>query len=135
MSRARVASSSTLVGKVKITVIATGFAHVGRAAAATLPTPTDMSIWEAEARRIAAAKAPASAPAPAVAEPAQVAVPAMAQRTASVQATVLSPQLHMERRPAIEMALPLVTPDPDADALRLEDIDLSLDVPAFLRQK
>jgi len=71
-----------------------------------------------------------------ISEPAPVAVPVMAQRTAAIHQTpVITPQLHMERRPAIEMALPLVTPDPDADALRLEDIDLSLDVPAFLRQK
>ena len=116
-----------LVGKVKITVIATGFESVARAAAATLPTPTDMSIWEAEARRIAAARSAAEA----VAEPVPVPVPVSAQRTTPV----LTPQLQVERRPAIEMALPLVTPDPDAEALRLEDIDLSLDVPAFLRQK
>jgi cell division protein FtsZ len=123
----------TLVGKVKITVIATGFQTAGRAAAASLPTPTDMSIWEAEAKRIAAAKAamvPATEPA---AEP--VAVPVLAQRAAPMHTPMLSPQLQLDRRPAIDMALPLVTPDPDADALRLEDIDLSLDVPAFLRQK
>lgn len=123
----------TLVGKVKITVIATGFQSVGRATAASLPTPTDMSIWEAEAKRLAAAKA-AMEP---VAEPmpVPVAVPVLAQRPAPVSTPVLTPQLHVERRPAIDMALPLVSPDPDADVLRLEDIDLSLDVPAFLRQK
>ena len=114
----------TLVGKVKITVIATGFESVGRAATSSAPTPTDMSIWEAEARRIAVAKAAVDAPAP-------VPVPVVAHRAAPM----LTPQLHVERRQAIEMALPLVTPDPDAEALRLEDIDLSLDVPAFLRQK
>ncbi|MGE0395059.1 MAG: cell division protein FtsZ, partial [Vicinamibacterales bacterium] len=119
-----------LVGKVKITVIATGFETAGRAAANAVNTPTDMSIWEAEAKRIAA-RAAAEPPA----EPVPVAVPVMAQRTASVSAPILTPQLQVERRPAIDMALPLATPDPDADALRLEDIDLSLDVPAFLRQK
>ncbi len=116
-----------LTGKVKITVIATGFDGVGRATAATLPTPTELSGWEAEAKRIAArAGADAAADAP-MASPAS---PGTAEPV-----PVRAPQLQVERRPAIEMALPLVTPDPDAEALRLEDIDLSLDVPAFLRQK
>jgi cell division protein FtsZ len=117
----------SLVGRVKITVIATGFESIGRGAAAALPTPTNMSIWEAESKRIAVA-------ARAVSEPANTppAVPVEAPRWI---APVHAPQISVERRPAFEMSLPLVTPDPDADALLLEDIDLSFDIPAFLRKK
>ena len=117
-----------LVGRVKITVIATGFDGIGRSASSKYVTPTEFSGWEVESKRIAALARGAAEPA--AVEP--VPVPVMVSSHAMPS---IAPQFQVERRPAFEMALPLATPDPDADALRLEDIDLSLDVPAFLRQK
>ncbi|MEQ1898256.1 MAG: cell division protein FtsZ [Vicinamibacterales bacterium] len=117
-----------LVGRVKITVIATGFDSIGRVASSQFDTPTEFSGWEAEAKRIAAAVREVSEPAAREAVGMPVVITSRAM-------PAIAPQLQMGRRPAFEMALPLTTPDPDADALRLEDIDLSLDVPAFLRQK
>ena len=117
-----------LVGRVKITVIATGFDSIGRTASSKYVTPTEFSGWEVESKRIAAAAREVSEPAAREAGGMPVVISSRAMPS-------LAPQLQVERRPAFEMALPLATPDPDADALRLEDIDLSLDVPAFLRQK
>ena len=117
-----------LVGRVKITVIATGFDSIGRTASSKYVTPTEFSGWEVESKRIAAAAREVSEPAVREAGGIPVVISSRAM-------PAIAPQLQLERRLAFEMALPLTTPDPDADALRLEDIDLSLDVPAFLRQK
>ncbi|MCX7269959.1 MAG: cell division protein FtsZ [Burkholderiales bacterium] len=117
-----------LVGRVKITVIATGFDGIGRAATSKYVTPTEFSGWEVESKRIAAAAHEGVEPAAREAAGMPVVITSRAM-------PAIAPQFQVERRPAFEMALPLAAPDPDADALRLEDIDLSLDVPAFLRQK
>jgi cell division protein FtsZ len=127
----------TLEGKVKITVIATGFDRktAGRAVpAAALPTPTDLSSYTVHldrAREAAAASMQASAePAPVVRE----AVPLMASSI---------PSLTVQRRPAVELTLPLATGrtvatasggGQSADELGL-DLSSPLDVPAFLRRQ
>jgi cell division protein FtsZ len=117
-----------LVGRVKITVIATGFDSIGRTASSKYTTPTDFSPWEVESKRIAAA-------AREVMEPAAREAVGMPVVITSRAMPAIVPQFQVQRRPGFEMSLPLATPDLDADALRQADIDLSLDVPAFLRQK
>lgn len=117
-----------LVGRVKITVIATGFDSIGRTASSKFATPTDFSGWDVESKRIAAA-------AREVLDPAAREAVGMPVVITSRAMPAIVPQFQVQRRPGFEMSLPLATPDLDADALRQADIDLSLDVPAFLRQK
>jgi len=106
-----------LKGKVKITVIATGFGPpVGttRVPEAPKDTPVDMSAY-AEAAR-AKAQQPAAPPAPAQAVPATPAAPAISNA----------------RRVAFD--LPFNTAPAQA-AAQDSDFDLNLDVPAFLRRQ
>jgi cell division protein FtsZ len=110
----------SLSGKVKITVIATGFDRkvMGRTVpAAALETPTDLSAYTAHIARPAAAEpVPAPAPAP-------VAVPVQAEQPALELAP---PQLTVARRPGIELTLP---------AVDTGELSSPLDVPAFLRRQ
>jgi cell division protein FtsZ len=105
-----------LVGKVKITVIATGFDRKGMRAmpAAALQTPVDLNNYTAHFNRT---------PEPAE-HPASLAAPAPQPMAA--------PQLTMNRRPGVDLALPQRSSS--ADELSL-DLSSPLDVPAFLRRQ
>jgi len=128
----------SLTGKVKITVIATGFDRktVGRVVpAAALPTPTDLSAYTVHLQRAEAPAAGSGSP------------QASAEAT-SVRETVPltingQPPLTVQRRPPVEVSLPLANSGgggarrasvelPDELAL---DIASPLDVPAFLRRQ
>ena len=115
-----------LKGKVKITVIATGF---GPQAASRLPaapgaTPVDMSAYEAVRARADAPSAPAAAP-------------------------IIPPAISTGRRPALELPFaanaggsatslptsPATTPSTNAAAEPDLDLHSGYDVPAFLRRQ
>jgi len=112
-----------LAGKVKITVIATGFDRktTGRAIpAAVLETPTDLTAYTTVLARPAAAPEPAPVPVP---MPVAAPVPIQAEQPALELAP---PQLTVTRRPGIELTLPAVDPG---------DLSSPLDIPAFLRRQ
>lgn len=117
----------TLTGKVKITVIATGFERKGSnrgVPAAVLPTPVDLHSYTAHLARPE--------------EPATVEQPMM-EMDAPQLMDVAVPPLPISRRPSLDLTLPLA-PSPNAggaDGLVEFDADLSspLDIPAFLRVK
>ncbi|MSO45171.1 MAG: cell division protein FtsZ [Acidobacteria bacterium] len=108
-----------LMGKVKITVIATGFDHKGMGRglpAAALQTPVDLQRYTQHLNR----------------------TPAGAEQPAVRQA---APQLTLNRRPGLDMTMPAGASLPMAasgggsgDELNL-DLSSPLDVPAFLRRQ
>ncbi|MCC7177075.1 MAG: cell division protein FtsZ, partial [Acidobacteria bacterium] len=110
-----------LQGRVKITVIATGFDHVktdrSMPAASTLQTPVDMSAYAPPARGVTAPPAPEPAP-------------------------PLSSRLTIARRPGLDLPpsrplAPAVGQSPGTGAAGgHDDLELNnpLDVPAFLRR-
>ena len=107
-----------LVGKVKLTVIATGFDRkgLGRAAAAMLQTPVDLNTYTSHLNRHGDHPEPA---------------PAATFPTAA-------PQLTVNRRPAVELSLPKtgvgsISHAGSADEARIE-LASPFDVPAFLRR-
>jgi cell division protein FtsZ len=107
-----------LAGKVKLTVIATGFDRkgLGRAAAAALQTPVDLHSYTNHLSRHADHT---EQPAPATTSP-------------------TAPQLTLNRRPSVELALPKTSPGligsvGSADEPRIE-LSSPFDVPAFLRR-
>ena len=122
-----------LKGKVKITVIATGFQEKGKARgipAAATTTPTDLASYAHLSRSEPPAPA-ASAITSGGAAPAPVAAPII----------VTPPQLSVNRRAPLELSLPLAASgggpavggsEPDVEAL---DLASPLDVPAFLRRQ
>jgi cell division protein FtsZ len=106
----------TLVGKVKITVIATGFEHM-RSTARTIPaaatqTPVDLSNYAAHLRAGAGANAIDATP-----------------RAAAIGRRAID--LPMQAR-AIVGGTPLVDPDLEPGEV---DLTMELDVPAFLRKQ
>ena len=111
----------------KITVIATGFERKGSnrgVPAAVLQTPVDLHSYTEHLARPA--------------EPAVVEQPMM-EMDAPQLMEVAAPPLTVNRRPSLDLTLPL-TPSPTAgaaDGLVEFDADLSspLDVPAFLRRQ
>ncbi len=121
-----------LMGKVKITVIATGFDHKGMGRgmpAAALQTPVDLQHYTQHLSRTAAEQPAAH----------QAVSPQMApsQMTPSQAA----PQLTLNRRPGLDVTLPSGTALPQAasgggsgEELNL-DLSSPLDVPAFLRRQ
>lgn len=121
-----------LMGKVKITVIATGFDHKGMGRgmpAAALQTPVDLHHYTQHLSR-AAAEQPA-------------AHQAMSSQMAPSQMTPsqAAPQLTLNRRPGLDVTMPAGTALPQAasgggsgDELNL-DLSSPLDVPAFLRRQ
>jgi cell division protein FtsZ len=119
----------TLKGKVKITVIATGFGApaAARPVPSTVQTPVDMTMYADQARlRADTGAAAASLP------PTAVAVSAIDRHSA--------PRLSLARRSLVD--LPLVAPPvPGLDAARTAehhvefDHSSSFDVPAFLRRQ
>jgi cell division protein FtsZ len=118
----------TLTGKVKITVIATGFDRhtTGRGIpAAALQTPVDLSHYTAHLSR--GSEAPAE---PAV----------QASSGQSPMSFAPTPQLNVERRPALDLQLPLAAAGDGGSSdtpFELNEVELSspLDVPAFLRRQ
>jgi cell division protein FtsZ len=122
-----------LAGKVKITVIATGFDRKGShrsVPAAALQTPVDLYSYTAHLNRVDEAGA--------VELPVEVAAPAAASNTSA-------PQLSVSRRPGLELTLPsaaerrreAASAEDPADRLREfqgGEAASPLDVPAFLRR-
>jgi cell division protein FtsZ len=111
-----------LRGKIKITVIATGFekAHAAlpaRTPAALLDTPTDMSPY----KDLAAA--------------ARAAVERVSEPPAPQQTSSLTPPLTVSRRAPIELGLPLAASANGGSAEHTLELDSPLDVPAFLRRQ
>src|SRR5918995_2005233 len=113
-----------LEGKVKITVIATGFERKasGRVVpAAALPTPVDLSNY---ATHLTRARSEATAPAVEASEG------AIAESTTGPAL----PPLTVSRRPALELSLPITFAAPVGSAVEHGlDLDSPLDLPAFLR--
>ena len=114
----------TLTGKVKITVIATGFdRRSGERGLASPPlqTPVDLQSYSAHARESETAL--------------EVTVSLSAPRAAAAAAP---PQLTVSRRPALDLALPLATPGSQTVGSTDEgglELSSPLDVPAFLRRQ
>ena len=125
-----------LSGKVKITVIATGFDRKGAgrgAPASTLPTPVDLSSYSAHLSARAAEAVAAQT----------MSAPASAQSSASqgAAAPYAAPSLSVHRRPALDLSLPVAAagggraaaPVPGGDAAAA--FESPLDVPAFMRRQ
>jgi cell division protein FtsZ len=126
-----------LVGKVKITVIATGF---DRKPARGIQTPVDMTNYVAHAARIDAPAAPSgvapSAAEPAVAQGSPSPHSAGAPPSAQYVAAYSQPQFTISRRPALELQVPAGT-GMRSNATPADEHGLEaspLDVPAFLRR-
>jgi cell division protein FtsZ len=128
-----------LTGKVKITVIATGFdrkAAPVRATSAPVQTPVDMTNYTQHVSRAVEAPVPVTAQAksrPAMGS-AETAVPSV---TMSAPGPVFAPSLTVSRRPGVELSLnmPAATAT-SAGAAEDNGIEHSLfDVPAFLRRQ
>jgi cell division protein FtsZ len=104
-----------LAGKIKITVIATGFDRGTRAARAvrstTVQTPVDLQNYTAHVNR---ATAVGSSDRPAL------------EMTASMPEAAAASALKVSRRPGLELTLPAMEP---------ADLSSPLDVPAFLRRQ
>jgi cell division protein FtsZ len=117
----------SLTGKVKITVIATGFERKGSTRgvpAAVLQTPVDLHSYT---EHFARPEEPARAEQP------------MMKMDAPQQMDVTGPPLTVGRRPSLDLTLPLApSPNEGGAAGQVEfDANLSspLDVPAFLRRQ
>jgi cell division protein FtsZ len=108
-----------LVGKVKITVIATGFdrkGHSREVSAAALQTPVDLHTYTAHVQ--------------ATEQTEPVAPPAVLQA---------APQLTLNRRPGVDLSLPRIAQGSEGSAGPREELNLDVsspfDVPAFLRRQ
>jgi cell division protein FtsZ len=130
-----------LNGRVKITVIATGFDRAEatrRAPAAALPTPTDLANYTTH---IARATEPGTVPSVPAAQPAAFAASEAVARVEREVAMrdVAPPAFTVTRRPALELTLPLSAGEaarggPASDASGF-DLSSPLDIPAFLRRQ
>jgi hypothetical protein len=103
-----------LAGKIKITVIATGFDRGNRARAVrstAVQTPVDLQNYTAHVNRAAAV---GSSDHPAL------------EMTASMPEAAAASALKVSRRPGLELTLPAMEP---------ADLSSPLDVPAFLRRQ
>ncbi len=122
-----------LTGRVKITVIATGFDRKGGTRAipsAALSTPTDLTSYTTHLARGEAAAEPAIQAAPAASPTSSVAA-------SSISTSSISTPFTVNRRPALELSLPLASGAAGAGISEDRALDLSspLDVPAFLRRQ
>ncbi len=121
-----------LKGKVKITVIATGFDRKGAGRslpATTLQTPVDLHNYTAHLSRAAEVAAAEAAP-----------IPASASVAESTRTGGIAPQFAVSRRPGLDLSLPLAPADPAGDVnispeLGPAEVSSPLDVPAFLRRQ
>jgi len=109
-----------LTGRIKITVIATGFDRKGSARtipAAALPTPVDLTNYTTHLARAEAAHAE----------------PVMQMEPAAHPSSSPAPSLIINRRPTLELSLPIA----NGGGAEEGGLDLSspLDVPAFLRRQ
>jgi cell division protein FtsZ len=130
-----------LGGKIKITVIATGFDKTVRAAS---DTPTDFKTYTdhfaaqavARAAVAQASDAPAiqQAASPQMASP-QVTSAQMASAQMPPTQTGFAPSLTVSRRAPIELSLPLAVAAGAGSGDHTMDVDSPLDVPAFLRRQ
>jgi len=114
-----------LKGKVKITVIATGFTGMPLQTVTASPTPTDLSIYADEAK--ARIELPAAMPAAIPVAPSRLSIARRPLLDLPLTGTVGTPM----QKPAAPESI-------RGDAMRLEtDIDLNsaFDVPAFLRRQ
>ncbi len=109
-----------LVGKVKLTVIATGFDRKGSGRglpAAALQTPVDLHNYAAHLNR----------------------VPEQAEPSAAPISSQAAPQLTLNRRPGIDLSLPRPGSGNAGSPGSSEEVNLDLpspfDVPAFLRRQ
>jgi len=123
-----------LTGKIKITVIATGFdkVHSARSVpAAAMQTPTDLNNYTAHLASAAAASAAAAE------QPSFEHAPAQQPQMASSQtATSFAPSLTLSRRAPIELNHPLAMAGGSGSSGDLSlSLDSPLDVPAFLRRQ
>jgi len=113
----------TLANKVKITVIATGFDHVrterSTPANAPMQTPVDMTAYSSQLR--------ASEPAPSVAQPRATLSPNLMRRPA-IEMPLAAPKIAVGQNVAAD------SPLDNAPAPGEFDLNLDLDVPAFLRR-
>jgi cell division protein FtsZ len=116
----------TLTGKVKITVIATGFERKGAGRsvpAASLQTPVDLHNYTAHLARPA--------------EPSPMDQPMMDMAAPPMETAV--PALTVTRRPPLDLALPLRSSGEEGKQAGLiefdGDLSSPLDVPAFLRRQ
>ncbi len=130
-----------LTGKIKITVIATGFDKVSSARsvpAAALQTPTDLSNYTAHLAAAASAGAAADPSFEHAASPQMAAQqPQMASpQTASPQMTTsFAPSLTVSRRAPIELSLLAIAGDSGSSGDLSLNLDSPFDVPAFLRRQ
>jgi cell division protein FtsZ len=131
-----------LVGKLKITVIATGFERAGatrrKIPSAALATPTDLTNYTTH---IARATEPGTVPSVPAAQPAAFAASEAVARVEREVAMrdVAPPAFTVTRRPALELTLPLSAGEaarggPASDASGF-DLSSPLDIPAFLRRQ
>jgi cell division protein FtsZ len=116
----------TLAGKVKITVIATGFDRKGASRAlpaAALQTPVDLHAYTVHLARPI--------------EPTPMDQPMMEMAPAEIEAAVAPASLTVTRRPPLDMTLPLRSSADQGKQGFAFDTELSspLDVPAFLRRQ
>jgi cell division protein FtsZ len=112
-----------LTGKIKITVIATGFDRKGShrtISTAAVQTPVDLTNYTAHLARADAERA----------EPA-------VQTKAAAQSGSQAASLTLNRRPALELSLPPANGGGGHESMEVNGLDLSspLDVPAFLRRQ
>ena len=123
-----------LAGKVKITVIATGFDRktTGRGVPeAASRTPVDLTNYTQHLNRPAESPVAPAAPMKARTSMAtEVSVPSPALDHGSV-----APPLTVSRRPGIEMSVPSVGPGATVSVSAMDnDLQTPFDVPAFLRR-
>jgi len=121
-----------LTGRIKITVIATGFDRKGSTRAissAALPTPTDLTSYTTHLARAEAAAEPAL-------QSASDGQPAGSVAAGNASAGSVPAPFTVNRRPALELSLPMAH-GASATGLSEDALDLSspLDVPAFLRRQ
>jgi len=113
-----------LTGKIKITVIATGFDRKGShrtISTAAVQTPVDLTNYTAHLARADA----------------EHAEPAVQTKPAAQASSSQAPSLTLNRRPALELSLPPANGGGGHESMEVNGLDLSspLDVPAFLRRQ
>ncbi|HVG53359.1 MAG TPA: cell division protein FtsZ [Vicinamibacterales bacterium] len=117
-----------LDGKIKITVIATGFDKGTRAA---LPTPTDLTPYKEHLAATSVARAAVEQQAPA---PQQASAQQMASPQVSATQTSFAASVAVNRRPPIELS-PLAAAANGGSGDHTFELESPYDMPAFLRRQ